>query len=259
MAASHATQRNTIHHSWSRPDDTNVDSRADEADSDWHVVGMAPIPLPSLLESRHALESLTKRLPSPSPSASTTIESHQLRTRALHLLNTLLRRQGNPNIVPTTYGSLNSGPAPGTVVGIVLGSVGGFLLLLWLIYTCLNFGNWGSSSSYTESIVVRDRRKSHHGSQRSRRVSETVEVRRERSPIRVVRDEPRVERVVVEEERRDRSRGSDEVVVIEEHSPPRRSKSKRERRDEERRESGFRTVDPLAYGGVVGGRKSSRR
>lgn len=119
--------------------------------------------------------------------------------------------------------------------------------------------------------MVRNRRKSHGSSQRSRRVSETVEVRRERSPIRVVRDEPvrivrepeRVERVVVEEERRevrrDRSRGSDEVVVIEEHSPPRRSKSKRDRHEEERRESGFRTMDPLAYGGVVGGRKSSRR
>ena len=46
-------------------------------------------------------------------------------------------------------------------------------------------------------------------------------------------------------------------MVIEEHSPPRRSKSKRESR--EVRESGFRTVDPLAYGGVVGGRKGSRR
>lgn len=224
---------------------------------------MAPIPLSSLLEARHDLESLsslTKRL-SP-PSTSTAMESAQFSTRALQIIKTLLRRQGNPNIVPTTYASINSGPAPGTVVGIVLGSVGGFLLILWLIYTCLNFGNIGSSSDYTESVVVRDRRKS-HGSQRSRRVSETAEVRRERSPIRIVRDEPRVERVVVEEERREvrreRSRGSDEVIVIEEHSPPRRSKSKRERRDEERRESGFRTVDPLAYGGVVGGRKSSSR
>ena len=113
--------------------------------------------------------------------------------------------------------------------------------------------------------MVRDRRTS-QGSQRSRRVSETVEVRRERSPIRVVRDEPRPERtgrVIVEEERRevrrDSSGDSDEVVVIEEHSPPRRSKSKRDRRDDERRVSGFRTVDPSTFGGVVGGRKSSRR
>jgi hypothetical protein len=72
---------------------------------------------------------------------------------------------------------------------------------------------------------------------------------------------------VIVEERREtrreradsRSRaGSDEVVVIEEHSPPRRAKSKRESRGEDRRDSGFRTVDPLAYGGVVGGRKERR-
>ncbi|KAG0649170.1 hypothetical protein D0Z07_4402 [Hyphodiscus hymeniophilus] len=208
---------------------------------------MAPIPIPldarSLSSHLSSVASLAKRLPT----------------------SRLLSRQSNPSIIPSTYGSINSGPAPGTVVGIVLGSVGGFLLILWLIYTCMNFGNWSSSSSYTESVVIRDRRKS-HGSQRSRRVSETVEVRRERSPIRIVRDEPRrepVERVVVEERRearRERSRSSDEVIVIEDHSPPpRRSKSKRDRHDEERRESGFRTVDPLAYGGVVGGRKSSGR
>jgi hypothetical protein len=155
------------------------------------------------------------------------------------------------------------------VVGIVVGSVGAFLLMLWLIYTCLNFGEWSAgSSSYTESIVVREQQRRKSG----RRVSETVEVRRERSPIpiRVLREEPRivrpperVERVVVEEVRRERSRESrgtadDEVVVIEEHSPPRRSRSKKERREEERRNSGFRTVDPLAYAGVVGGRKSNR-
>jgi hypothetical protein len=57
-------------------------------------------------------------------------------------------------------------------------------------------------------------------------------------------------------------RDSDEVVVIEEHSPPRRKKSHREREERDREvESGFRTVDPLAYGGVVGGnsRRGSRR
>jgi len=53
--------------------------------------------------------------------------------------------------------------------------------------------------------------------------------------------------------------GSDEVVVIEERSPPRRSKGKRDSKD-----SGYRTVDPLAYGGGGApmrdvGRKGSRR
>jgi hypothetical protein len=95
---------------------------------------------------------------------------------------------------------------------------------------------------------------------------ETVEVRnRSRTPVRIVREEPRphtTERVVVEEVREtrqdNRSRAdSDEVVVIEEHSPPRRPRSKRESR-ENRRESGYRTVDPLAYGGAVGGRSDRR-
>jgi len=52
-------------------------------------------------------------------------------------------------------------------------------LILWLIYTCLNFGTvtpfGGGESAYTESVVVRERerRKSHHsGSRRSRRASE---------------------------------------------------------------------------------------
>jgi len=144
-------------------------------------------------------------------------------------------------------------------VGIVLGSVGGFLLVLWLIYTCATFGQINNGSSYTESVVVRDRRKSQGSrSTRSRRMSETVEIRRGPSPapIRIVREPERVGRVIVEERRetrRERSlAGSDEVVVIEEHSPPRKSKNKREK------ESGFRTVDPLAYGGVVGGRKERR-
>jgi hypothetical protein len=79
--------------------------------------------------------------------------------------------------------------------------------------------------------------------------------------VRVVREPERVERVVVEERRETRrerspSAGSDEVVVIEEHSPPRRTKSKRVEVERETR-SGFRTVDPQAYGGVVGG--NSRR
>lgn len=178
----------------------------------------------------------------------------------------LSKRQSDSSIVPVNYSNQNSGPSPGTVVGIVLGSVAGFLLLLWLLYTCLSFNNVSSSSSYTESVVVRDRRKSTAGSHRSRRMSETVEIRRERSPVRIVREPMRTERVVVEERResrRDHSpTTSDEVVVIEEHSPPRRSKSKKET-VEVRRESGYRTVDPLSYAGggapLRGVAKGSRR
>ncbi|KAF7952738.1 hypothetical protein EAE96_005967 [Botrytis aclada] len=218
-------------------------------------------------------------------------------SKLTELLTRLISRQttsSNPSIIPTTYGQQNNSPSPGTVVGIVLGSVGGFLLLLWLLYTCCTLGRRQSAqSTVTEDVTFREnvRRRSHnsHRSSRphSRRVSTTekVEIRRQRSrspaPVRVVREEvrqearqetrrppPPVERVVVEERRevrRSRERspsssggGSDEVVVIEEHDPPRRSKSKRERRD---RDSGFRTVDPLSFGGVVGGegRRGERR
>lgn len=79
------------------------------------------------------------------------------------LLKLLHIRQQDSDVIPTTYGSINRGPSPGTVVGIVLGSVGGFLLLLWLFYTCANMGNYSGSSEYTEEVVVRDRKRRSHG------------------------------------------------------------------------------------------------
>jgi hypothetical protein len=231
---------------------------------------MAPIPISSTLlselnsQSAALVSSIASLAPRSSPPLqvrdNSALSSFATRNLPAKLL-TLIRRQSNePAIVPTTYGSINSGPSPGTIVGIILGSVGGFLILLWLIYTCMNFGTIGSDSSYTESVVVRERRKSHHGSTRSQRASETVEVRRERSPIRIMREPERVERIIVEERRetqRERSRGgSDEVVVIEDHhSPPRRKRNDKE----ERRQSGYRVVDPLAYGGAMGGRKAGSR
>ncbi|RYP36447.1 hypothetical protein DL767_003410 [Monosporascus sp. MG133] len=42
--------------------------------------------------------------------------------------------------VPQGYGNAPSGPAPAAVAGIVLGSVAGFVLLLLLIYFCVNLG-----------------------------------------------------------------------------------------------------------------------
>jgi hypothetical protein len=167
-----------------------------------------------------------------------------------------VRRQTTA-IIPADYGGVDTSQSPGAVIGIVLGSVAGFLLLLWLLYTLMG-GNMGGASSEIDSVVIQERkRSSRRGSSRrgsSRRGSvEVREVRRER-PI------PVVERVVVEERRESRpapavvvesSIGSeDEVVVIEEHSPPRRaSSSKKVREVREVRESGYRTVDPMAYGG----------
>jgi hypothetical protein len=176
--------------------------------------------------------------------------------------------------IPGSYGGLNSSPDPGTVAGIVLGSVGGFLLLLWLIYLCVNFGNPDTASSYgTASIATRRSRRSshrhHHKPPVRLRATETVEVRtRERGsgshghgggPI-IVDAAPSVERVHIVEERRSSrvppppprvvDSSDDEVVVIEENSPPRRRRSSAGRRSEDRRrESGYREVDPERFAG----------
>ena len=241
-----------------------------------------PIELRSLLPFLH---NLAPRLPSP--------ETPLLPTRTTPLSSTLaslLRRQttvttnSNP-IIPATYTGLDSGPTPGTVVGIVFASVAGFLLLLWLIYTCFGLGGGvqGSSSIVEEEVIRRhsrspsrrapSRRSSpRRSSPRSPRrtvvassVSESEhvmeEVRRERTrtpPPR--RNSSRRETVIVEETIRrapppaPREPREDEFVeVIEEHDEPAPRRSKKP--------SGFRTVDPEAFGGGDGRfkRVSSRR
>jgi hypothetical protein len=136
---------------------------------------MAPVPitLESISVASAALyniakrsESILERNLSPIPRPTPTVPS--LWTRITHL------RQTTGSIIPASYGSINSGPDPGTVVGIVLGSIGGLLLLLWLFYTCINFGTFGGAAYREETVRSRSsRRKSHHSSShRSRRVSE---------------------------------------------------------------------------------------
>lgn len=182
--------------------------------------------------------------------------------------------------VPGDYPNLNTGPDPGTVVGITLGSVGGFLLLLWLVYTCLQIGNRGETvSSYgTASVVTRKSRRRHsrhHHQSPARR--ETVEVRTSRV---VPPPQPQAERVVVEETIRRQSQppvvpvvnvapppprivtdDEDEVVVIEEHDTPRRHKSRSHRRrsSSARRESGYREVDPDRFAGGEASFREVRR
>src|SRR3954470_19351034 len=69
------------------------------------------------------------------------------------------RRQTAVLAIPTTYTGLNTDPQPGTVVGIVLGSVAGFLLLIWVIYTCFaasaSFSGWGNRVVVEEEVVRR--------------------------------------------------------------------------------------------------------
>ncbi|KAI9804175.1 MAG: hypothetical protein M1825_001577 [Sarcosagium campestre] len=176
------------------------------------------------------------------------------------------RQQTQPaTTLQQTYSDQATSPAPGTVVGIVFGSVAGFLFILWLIYLCFNGIGRGSIIA-EEDIVVRE----HRGSRASRasRRTETIEVSRSRSRSRSplprrspVRTETRTERIIVEERRAARADRDDDIIeVIEDHSPPRRKRSSRQP------VSGYRSVDPDRYAGgnapveeVYSSRRDSRR
>ncbi|KAL8834707.1 MAG: hypothetical protein Q9176_007314 [Flavoplaca citrina] len=157
------------------------------------------------------------------------IRSHTPQPIARPLESLVRRQQAPPRLIPATYAGLNRGPSAGTVVGIVLGSVAGFLLILWLIYTCVNFNAGRAVGTYEEETVVRRRSRSPRSSRRS-----------------PPRRETRRETVIMEERSRPPpppvEREDDIVEVIEEHSPVRRSSGSR-------RVSGYRTVDPEAFGG----------
>lgn len=264
---------------------------------------MAPIPSPSrlpatmieLLAPRDAelqvshspLAVLTRRFHAASMPA---LAAKTVKTAALDMPTRALHARQQTDTVAGNYPSLNAGPDPGTVVGITLGSVGGFLLLLWLVYTCLQIGGRGDTvSSYgTASVVTRKSRRrhsKHHHRSPSRR--ETVEIRTSRPPP------PQAERVVIEERTERRSSQApppmpapppppmsrpmpmptppprmvtddeDEVVVIEEHTPPRRashkSRSRRRRSSSARRESGYRDVDPDRFAGGDASLREVRR
>jgi hypothetical protein len=213
---------------------------------------MAPLPV-AVSSTLQALSALTKR-------SATHIAS----------LHPLAKRDIVPRqmvAIPATYTNQNGTP-PGQVVGITLGSVAGFILLIWLIYTLAGPKNAAVVddatiiSDQTESVV--QRRKSRAS---SRRRSE-MRQREYMEPPHVVG----VERTIVEETRvrdgsripppprshrsgRSRSPSVDEVVVIEDNSPPRRSSRSK------RRSSGqYRSVDPGLYaGGDMPMRSVSRR
>lgn len=250
------------------------------------MLSRLPVAIPGLATPRKAEPELPSRPAPPIARRFHAASEHLLASRtipysSLELPSRVrLHARQTTETVPGNYPDLNSGPDPGTVVGIVLGSVGGFLLLLWLVYTCLQLGGRGDtvSSFGTESVVTRKskRRQSRHTSHHHHR---SPSHRRETVEVRTSRVVPPPERVVVEETvRRSSSQApppapppmhaappprmvpsprivtddeEDEVVVIEEHSPPRRHKSRSHRRrsSSARRESGFREVDPDRYAG----------
>ncbi|KAK7927165.1 hypothetical protein PG985_004163 [Apiospora marii] len=247
------------------------------------------MPPPLVRTVRSLAHDLTSRLPTESPFHPRQQQSPTTPTGTISFASTVTRLfprlATGVSTVPQGYGA-PSGPEPGVVVGIVLGSIAGFLLLLWLIYTCVNLSNSRKTNTIVEtegsmvssSVMTRKSRKhrrsrQHHSRSRSVGRRETVEIREQRvMPERVV-----PERIIVEERR---SRGpppprmsgpppppppmsdeDDEVVVIEENTPPRRRESRRHRRrSSERRSSGYRDVDPYRYaGGDEPMRSMSRR
>ena len=110
----------------------------------------------------------------PTKSSSNVEAMTLLQLRDFLSYNPLGKRQTAVLAIPTTYTGLNSGPPPGTVVGIVLGSVAGFLLLLWVLYTCSGDVNpffWGTRTVVEEEVI---RRRSTSSKRRSRNRHETV-------------------------------------------------------------------------------------
>ncbi|EEH08565.1 predicted protein [Histoplasma capsulatum G186AR] len=126
--------------------------------------------------------------------------------------------------IPSTYSSFTS--SPGTVVGIVVGTVGGFVLLVWVLL--LIFGR--STTVVDDMTTVTDDSRLPRRSASHRRRPEVIEVMTESTS----------------------SRSEDVVEVFEELSTPPQS----ERKSYSKRTGSYRTVDPSEYGG---GRGSSRR
>ncbi|EGU84285.1 hypothetical protein FOQG_05852 [Fusarium oxysporum f. sp. raphani 54005] len=170
--------------------------------------------------------------------------------------------------VPTAYKSADNSLAPGVVAGIVLGSVAGFLLLLYIIYMLLHRGPvvrtvdgastvvsggpmstvTGDTSTYLSFRSRRDRRtrnrsRSRATSRSKRTRSRTTVNSRDRSRRRTspLVSDSRGERIIVDPPAprfvQESTISSDnEIVVEEEHSvsPPRRSR--RQSQDRYRRE-----------------------
>lgn len=249
---------------------------------------MAPLPTPTTSENTYYASSALSIVKRGSEAYARAILDH-IPSRTIlapRQQETTLLPVNGVVAIPATYTDLD-GPPAGQVVGIVLGSVFGFILLIWLLYSIL-----GPKDPVAEDSVVTDvppprERRKHRSRHRSRSVrsrsrSPSIDVR-ERT-VREIREihtdgpgivpmpmpvpppmyvppprEPMVERVVVEERRerpRSRSRmtrgtatdsAADEVVVIEEHSPSPRRD--RSRRRSRRGSGAYRPVDPDQWAG----------
>lgn len=146
-----------------------------------------------------------------------------------------LQRRQDANVcsagyIAGCYQGLNAGPAPGAVVGIVLGSVAGFLLLLWVLFTLSSGSGFIRTSGLHEEDIVNTTHSSHrHRSRSPRRSNHRSTYRAEMrqthtSPApaarrdRVVRQE-RISRDVPRDVSRSRVR---ETIIVDSAPPPER-------------------------------------
>lgn len=151
--------------------------------------------------------------------------------------DSLEKRQNVILAIPTTYAGLNSGPQPGALVGIVLGSIAGFILLLYIVLSAFRLSGFQRTAVVEEEVIRHRRQRSRSRSRAMTEASGPRSPRRER----VVREET----VVVEERVEPSVSQEDDIVeVIEEHSPERPPPKR-----ESTRRSGYRTVDPAEFGG----------
>lgn len=161
-----------------------------------------------------------------------------------HLIETSLQKRYTTISIPSTYGGLNDHLTAGAVVGIVLGSVAGFVLLMYVLFLAVSpksiaRGPPTSASSYTskDSSVYQGRARSSRQPRRDERSISAHSYRR--------RSRSRSDRIIVEESQTSGPSRNDVVEVIEDESeseisrPPRRTS----------RRGGARHIDPLAYGG----------
>ncbi|KAL4895786.1 hypothetical protein BDV59DRAFT_173136 [Aspergillus ambiguus] len=72
-----------------------------------------------------------------------------------HQHQTALTKRYDAISIPASYGRLADSPTPGTVAGIMLGSVVGFVFLLYLIFLALGSGRrFSSETEMSESVDV---------------------------------------------------------------------------------------------------------
>ncbi|QSS60160.1 hypothetical protein I7I51_04957 [Histoplasma capsulatum] len=184
---------------------------------------IAELALPSNQQKRNPLSSQRNAFSASSLSRSLITKARNI-TRSISHSSSHLQRRDRMISIPSTYSSFTS--SPGTVVGIVVGTVGGFVLLVWVLF--LIFGR--STTIVDDMTTVTDDSRLPRRSASHRRRPEVIEVMTESTS----------------------SRSEDVVEVFEELSTPPQS----ERKYYSKRTGSYRTVDPSEYGG---GRGSSRR